>query len=48
MHIVLTYGGDSGIRTHDALLAHTPLAGEHLQPLGHVSSRAATGRSLHF
>ena len=30
-------GGDDGIRTHDALLAHTPLAGEHLRPLGHVS-----------
>ena len=38
--IFLKYGGDSGIRTHDALLAHTPLAGEHLQPLGHVSFRA--------
>ena len=34
-------GGDDGIRTHDALLAHTPLAGEHLRPLGHVSG---TGR----
>gem|GEM_PF-2452231 len=30
-------GGDGGIRTHDGLLAHTPLAGEHLRPLGHVS-----------
>ena len=30
-------GGDGGIRTLDALLAHTPLAGEHLRPLGHVS-----------
>ena len=45
---LLKYGGDSGIRTHDALLAHTPLAGEHLQPLGHVSSCAATERSLVF
>ncbi len=33
----LTLGGDGGIRTLDALLAHTPLAGEHLRPLGHVS-----------
>ena len=33
----LTTGGDGGIRTLDALLAHTPLAGEHLRPLGHVS-----------
>ena len=33
----MTTGGDGGIRTHDALLAHTPLAGEHLRPLGHVS-----------
>ena len=31
------FGGDGGIRTLDALLAHTPLAGEHLRPLGHVS-----------
>ena len=31
-------GGDGGIRTHDGLLAHTPLAGEHLRPLGHVSA----------
>jgi hypothetical protein len=30
-------GGDGGIRTHDPLLADTPLAGEHLRPLGHVS-----------
>ena len=30
-------GGDEGIRTLDELLAHTPLAGERLRPLGHVS-----------
>ena len=30
-------GGDEGIRTLDGLLAHTPLAGERLRPLGHVS-----------
>ncbi len=33
----MMFGGDGGIRTLDALLAHTPLAGEHLRPLGHVS-----------
>lgn len=30
-------GGGVGIRTLDGLLAHTHLAGEHLQPLGHSS-----------
>ena len=30
-------GGERGIRTLDALLAHTPLAGEHLRPLGQLS-----------
>ncbi len=29
--------GEGGIRTHDELLTHTPLAGERLQPLGHLS-----------
>ena len=32
-------GGEGGIRTHDGLLTHTPLAGERLQPLGHLSTR---------
>ena len=42
-------GGDGGIRTLDALLAHTPLAGEHLRPLGHVSglSHRRPGRCRH-
>ena len=32
------FGGDGGIRTLDAGLSpHAPLAGEYLQPLGHVS-----------
>ena len=35
-------GGDEGIRTLDGLMTHTPLAGERLRPLGHVSER---GRS---
>ena len=30
-------GGDEGIRTLDILLGYTPLAGERLRPLGHVS-----------
>ena len=32
-------GGERGIRTLDGLLTHTPLAGERLQPLGHLSVR---------
>ena len=32
-------GGDEGIRTLDTLLRYTPLAGERLRPLGHVSER---------
>ncbi len=31
------HGGEGGIRTLDGLLTHTPLAGERLQPLGHLS-----------
>ena len=30
-------GGEDGIRTHDTLLRYTPLAGERLRPLGHLS-----------
>ena len=30
-------GGEDGIRTHDTLLTYTPLAGERLRPLGHLS-----------
>ena len=33
----LYIGGEGGIRTLDGLLTHTPLAGERLQPLGHLS-----------
>ncbi len=36
-------GGDEGIRTLDGLLTHTPLAGERLRPLGHVSVGASNG-----
>ena len=31
------YGGERGIRTLDTRLTYTPLAGERLQPLGHLS-----------
>ena len=31
------FGGEGGIRTLDGLLTHTPLAGERLKPLGHLS-----------
>src|SRR5690606_30531625 len=30
-------GGEDGIRTHETLLRSTPLAGERLRPLGHLS-----------
>ena len=33
----LKTGGERGIRTLDGVLPHTPLAGERLQPLGHLS-----------
>lgn len=32
-------GGEEGIRTLDTLLTYTPLAGERLRPLGHLSGR---------
>ena len=31
------YGGERGIRTLEGLLTLTPLAGERLQPLSHLS-----------
>ena len=36
----LGIGGEGGIRTLDTLLTYTPLAGERLQPLGHLSGAA--------
>jgi hypothetical protein len=39
------YGGERGIRTLDGLLTHTPLAGECLQPLGHLSGGAQNNRA---
>jgi hypothetical protein len=32
-------GGELGIRTLDALVGHTHLAGEHLRPLGQLSEK---------
>ncbi len=34
----IVFGGERGIRTLDGILSHTPLAGERLRPLGHLSS----------
>ena len=33
-------GGEEGIRTLEKLLTSTPLAGERLRPLGHLSGAA--------
>ncbi len=38
-------GGGVGIRTLDALLGHTHLAGEHLRPLGHSSAPLSSCQS---
>ena len=35
--IILKYGGEEGIRTLESFLSPTPLAGERLRPLGHLS-----------
>src|SRR3989338_7762207 len=41
------YGGEGGIRTPDTLMRCTPLAGERLRPLGHLSAtRGASYPSL--
>ena len=37
-------GGEGGIRTLDTVLGYTPLAGERLRPLGHLS-RGSSGKS---
>jgi hypothetical protein len=41
-------GGWGGIRTHEGLLTLTPLAGERLQPLGHLSADVYMVVSLGF
>ncbi len=38
-------GGERGIRTLDRGLTYTPLAGERLQPLGHLSRAAIVAQS---
>ena len=42
------YGGEEGIRTLDAGLPHTPLAGERLRPLGHLSTAVDRQGELGF
>ena len=37
--LLVVSAGNIGIRTLDGLLTHTPLAGERLQPLGHLSTQ---------
>ena len=41
-------GGEEGIRTLDAGLPHTPLAGERLRPLGHLSTAVDRQGELGF
>ncbi len=48
---VLSYvndGGEEGIRTLDTLLTYTPLAGERLRPLGHLSAGGYEGETTYF
>ncbi len=40
-------GGEEGIRTLDTLLTYTPLAGERLRPLGHLSGADVIMSSSH-
>ena len=40
----LLNGGEGGIRTLDTGLGYTPLAGERLRPLGHLTT---TGREYY-
>lgn len=42
-------GGEDGIRTHETLMRSTPLAGERLRPLGHLSGKGEIAGTLcHF
>lgn len=42
-------GGEDGIRTHETLMRSTPLAGERLRPLGHLSGKGEiAGTPWHF
>src|SRR3990170_3809116 len=38
-------GGESGIRTHDALITHTHFPGVRLRPLGHLSVLTCSPRA---
>src|SRR5262249_54062094 len=40
-------GGEDEIRTHETLLRSTPLAGERLRPLGHLSASVSDTGSGH-
>jgi hypothetical protein len=40
------FGGERGIRTLDELSTHTPLAGERLRPLGHLSVQHSVRQKL--
>ena len=42
------YGGERGIRTLDRGLTYTPLAGERLQPLGHLSGARIVTRTYGY
>ena len=48
MGIIHKVGGEGGIRTLDGLLTHTPLAGERLQPLGHLSNNSLFNSALMY
>jgi hypothetical protein len=41
----MSFGGERGIRTLDRGLTYTPLAGERLQPLGHLSGESIVAQS---
>ena len=44
----ISYGRQDGIRTHGGPDPVTPLAGERLQPLGHLSTISFIGYRLRF
>ena len=43
--ILIDAGGEEGIRTLEKLLTSTPLAGERLRPLGHLSGGSEIEKS---
>ncbi len=47
--LIAASGGEDGIRTHETLMRSTPLAGERLRPLGHLSGKGEiAGTPRHF